>query len=63
MSHKSCHYLYQYSNHFCRQTRCYSKKTAIKLIFLVNIVNVDWETAGSDLDDSEISFNNLFEVA
>ncbi len=35
------------------------KKTAIKSIFLANIVNVEMETAGFGLDDSEITITYL----
>lgn len=35
------------------------KKTAIKSIFLMNIVNVEMETAGFGIDDSEITITYL----
>ena len=38
------------------------KKTALKSIFLMNIVNVEMETAGMGIDDSEVTITYLENV-
>ena len=38
------------------------KKTAIKSIFLMNIVGVEMETAGAGIDDSEITITYLVNI-